>query len=115
MKHPINNCRDTQSAELPIPFGVYEVKVSIDGNSYPAIANNGTKPTVRSAEPVLEVHVPGEKLPQLYGKEVKVEFLRFIREEKKFSSLEELKEQIKFDLNNLKSIWREKIGSAAEL
>ncbi len=89
-----------------LPYGVYEVKVFIDGRSFKGIANYGVKPTIGGGKPMVEVHVPEKNLPDLYGSSVKVEFVRFIRREKKFPSLEELKNQIKFDVEKLKSSWR---------
>ncbi len=92
--------------QLILPYGVYEVKIQINGKTLKGIANYGIKPTIGGEKPIVEVHIPGEELPELYGKPLIVEFIRFIRKEKKFSSLEELKNQIKFDVEKLKSSWR---------
>ncbi|WP_163328878.1 riboflavin biosynthesis protein RibF [Desulfurobacterium thermolithotrophum] len=93
--------------ELLMPNGVYEVRVIVDSKNFKGIANLGKRPTVSSAgKKVLEVHVPDILLPELYGKELKIEFLKFLRPEKKFSSIEELKTQIKLDVENLKRLWR---------
>ncbi len=82
-----------------VPFGVYATRVSIDGMSYLAIANFGVKPTFTSLvdEPVLEVHILDFNR-DIYGRELRVEFLDFIRFEKKFVSVEELVAQIKRDI-----------------
>jgi riboflavin kinase/FMN adenylyltransferase len=97
-----------------LPYGVFEVVLKVDGKTYKGIANFGKKPTVEEGKNLetLEVHIPDENLPPLYGKEVKVEFLKFLRPEKKFSSIEELKKQIKLDVENLKKYWRDKVGRA---
>lgn len=92
--------------ELPLPFGVYAVNLVVDGRVYRGIANYGRAPTLKESEPLIEIFVPGEELPELYGKTVKVEFLKFFRPEKRFSSVEELVNQIKLDLKNLKEFWR---------
>ena len=81
---------------LPIA-GVYIVNVDLDGKKYGGIANMGTRPTVNGQNPVLEVHIL-EFSGNLYGKKITVEFLKKVRDEKKFDSLEALKEQIFKDI-----------------
>jgi riboflavin kinase/FMN adenylyltransferase len=84
-------------------FGVYKVKVTIDGHNqkYIGIANVGIKPTVSNEnKPMIEVHIK-DFSQNIYNKNVKIEFLRFIREEKKFDSLNELKKQIEKDVSEV--------------
>ena len=97
--------------ELPLPFGVYAVKLTFDGKTYRGVANYGRAPTLKNSEPVVEVFVPEVELPPLYGRNVKVEFLKFLRPEKRFSSVEELIYQIKLDVENLKEFWRSGVGA----
>jgi riboflavin kinase/FMN adenylyltransferase len=81
-------------------FGVYSVIVTLPENekALPGIANIGVKPTFNNLNrPILEVHIPNFE-GDLYDKKIKVEFIKFIREEKKFQNLDELVEQIKIDL-----------------
>lgn len=81
-------------------FGVYKTITSIPTlqKKFPSITNFGVKPTIGGgSSPLLETHIPNFD-QNLYGKKIEVEFLDFIREEKKFESLESLKEQIKQDL-----------------
>lgn len=82
-------------------YGVYKVIIYIDNMPYLAIANVGVHPTIdKEVKPILEVHIPSfEK--DIYGKNVYVEFLDFIRKERKFNSTDELVHQIKEDLNKL--------------
>lgn len=88
---------DVSGLELP-PQGVYAVKVKYRGQELPAIANLGVAPTVRTdSEIVLEVHVLDREL-DLYEQDLEVIFIKFIRSEKKFSSLSDLKEQIQSDI-----------------
>jgi len=92
--------------EFIIPkFGVYECRAHIDGETYNAIANIGIKPSIYEANktnrPLLEVHIFNFDR-DIYGKEIAVELLRFIREERKFSSVEELKKQIEKDVETIK-------------
>ena len=61
----------------------------------------GTRPTVDGQNPVLEVHIL-EFSGNLYGKKITVEFLKKVRDEKKFDSLEALKEQIFKDISSAK-------------
>lgn len=66
--------------------------------TYNAIANFGTRPTVsKSAQNILEVHILNFD-KDIYGQKIKVEFLKRIREERAFNSLDELKAQIKKDI-----------------
>ena len=49
---------------------------------------------------LIEVHIPSFK-GDLYGHQLEIRFLRFLREEKRFESLEELREQIKADVDSI--------------
>ena len=90
--------------KLLIPFGVYKVELSLNGKNLLGVANYGVKPTFGENPPTLEVHIPNRNLPEnLEGKKVKINFLRFLRKEKKFHNVEELKKQIKFDIEKLNS------------
>lgn len=84
---------------LVIPrHGVYAAKCTIDGTEYKAVANIGVRPTVIShAENVnCETHIIGFS-GDLYEKTVPVRLCRFLRDEKKFSSVDELKSAILAD------------------
>ena len=78
-------------------FGVYASKALIDGKIYPAVTNFGVKPTVtNSGEAVSETFVlkfDGD----LYGKELRVELIKFLRDEQKFESVDALISQVKQD------------------
>ena len=82
--------------KLPVS-GVYIVNVEFEKKLYGGIANMGTRPTVDGQNPVLEVHIFNFS-ENLYGKKIQVEFLKKIRDEKKFEGLDELKEQIFKDI-----------------
>jgi len=78
--------------------GVYFVRVpAIKRKPIYGIANVGFRPTVKGDKVILEVHLFDFK-GNLYGKILKVEFLKKIREEKKFSSIEKLRQQIEKDV-----------------
>lgn len=89
--------------DLCIPKkGVYRTTVELDGKSMNALTNIGQAPTIKdSKEITIESYIPQYKGMALYGKEIKLNFYERIRSEKKFSSVELLKEQIKKDLTKL--------------
>lgn len=77
--------------------GVYHTLTEIDGRKYTSVTNVGVKPTVeKNIQPLAETHIL-DFSGDLYGKNVKVEFCGYIRGEKKFASVEELKNQISAD------------------
>ena len=86
-------------------FGVYAVKVEYNNNSFNGIANFGVRPTFDKTEslPILEVHL-FDFSDNLYGKEIIISFVDFIRKEKKFNGLESLKSQIQLDINIAKDL-----------
>ena len=79
--------------------GVYAVKVLVNNKSnyIKGIANLGYRPTFNQKKILLEVHLFNFS-GNLYNKYLSVEFLKFIRKEKKFKNIEHLKKQIKIDL-----------------
>jgi len=79
--------------------GVYAVKVQIQKRSkhINGIANLGYRPTFNGKKILLEVHLFNFS-GNLYNKYLTVEFLKFIRKEKKFKNVDHLKKQIKIDL-----------------
>ncbi|MCC8121867.1 MAG: riboflavin biosynthesis protein RibF [Oscillospiraceae bacterium] len=80
------------------PFGVYATQVWVEGQVYPAAANLGVRPTVDDGGTVT---VEGTLLNfqgNLYGKQVRMEFLRFLRPERRFPNLEALRAQVLQDI-----------------
>ena len=77
--------------------GVYAVQTSINMKKYNGIANFGERPTVNGKKLLLEVHL-FDFDEDIYGNHLTVEFLTFIRGEKKFDSFVLLVEQIKKDI-----------------
>lgn len=85
--------------QLP-PNGVYLV----EGNGIRGVANAGVRPTVdHSVTRSLEVHLFSKEISMEYGWELEVAFLKKIRDEKKFDSLDELKQQIARDVSEAES------------
>ena len=94
---PTVNQNFSQHLLIP-PKGVYRTEVEVDGVVYSSLSNVGTHPTVdQDASVNCESYLLGYS-GDLYGRILKVSFLEFLREEKRFESLDELKEQIENDL-----------------
>ena len=86
---------------IPQP-GVYAVKVNGNNFSKKGIANVGFRPTFNGQSLLLEANIFGIN-ENLYNKVINVHFKKFIRKEKKFQSIEELKKQIKIDIQKAKN------------
>ena len=91
------------TANLPLKrkkspvWGVLAVRVhGIEKEALPAVASLGTRPTVNGVEPLLEVHVFDFK-GDLYGFPIEVEFVRKLRDEEKFPSLDAMVQQMNVD------------------
>ena len=85
--------------------GVYAVKAKIKKNlnSIKGIANLGFRPTFNGKKILLETHLFNFS-GNLYNKDLTVNFLKFIRKEKKFRNVTQLKKQIKIDLLKAKKV-----------
>ena len=106
---PTANLIPERGKVLP-PFGVYAVRVVLCDQSeeagsksdYVGIANLGVKPTISEDNPVgLEINIFDYE-GDIYEERVSVEFIRFIRSEKRFASVDELKVQIEKDIAEVK-------------
>ncbi len=82
-------------------LGVFAVTVVIDKSRYQGVANIGSRPTVNGKGVLLEVYIFNFN-KDVYGKTADVVFEKKIRDEEKFDSFDELKQQIKLDANNAK-------------
>jgi len=104
--YPTANIEVNEDVLLP-QSGVYAVKVVYKNTSYDGMANLGVKPTFHSdeKEPAIEVNIFDFE-GDIYGEELKVEWYTFIREEKKFSGVDELIAQIKRDEQNIKDYFK---------
>ena len=93
---PTVNLRLGESPASLLPLGVYAAEAC----GCAAVANYGRAPTMGEEawdEPVLELHFIGNP-PAMPGEKVRVEFRRFIRHERKFASVDDLKRQISLDV-----------------
>ncbi len=101
---PTINQEITKGYILPL-FGVYITRTKIDGKWYNSISNIGVKPTVeeRSA-PLIETNILDFE-GDIYGQVVEVELICFLRPERKFESVDELKRQVKSDINKTREFF----------
>lgn len=82
-------------------FGVYTVRVDIDGVFYNGVLNIGIRPTIENSPIVLETFII-DYSENLYNRTIRIHFHDFIRPEKKFNNLDELREQISLDVEMAK-------------
>ncbi len=87
---------------MPYP-GVYAVRVFVDGRQYNGVVNAGFRPTFDKHELCLEVHI-FDFSKEIYEKEIIIFFIKKIRNEKRFESLEALVKQIEKDVSTAKNI-----------
>lgn len=97
------------TANLPMPkgtalgHGIYAVRAHVDGKTHDAAAYLGTRPTFDDGMPVLEVFLldfDGD----LYGHQMDVEFVGFVRGDRKFASADELVMQMNADVAQVRAI-----------
>ena len=82
--------------------GVYLSRVEIDGRSYKAMSNVGIRPSVGGKELLLETHVL-DFSGDLYGRKLCITLVEKIRDEKRFASIGDLKEQLMRDYEYIRS------------
>ena len=83
--------------ELCPKTGIYAVTVEFNGEKYKGVANIGYSPTFDDHQFTVEVHIL-DFSDNIYGKKIRVNFVKRIRDEKKFSSISDLIDQIKLDI-----------------
>lgn len=100
------------TANLPNPRnmlpgeGVYAAMVDIGGRRMKGVAYVGRRPTFGGGEPILEVHIPGVRIP-LLGKDISVEMVRRIRGDMRFERAEDLIMRIEKDVEEAMKILEE--------
>ncbi|MEM7513636.1 MAG: bifunctional riboflavin kinase/FAD synthetase [Bacteroidota bacterium] len=87
--YPTANMEPEEKTKLIPCHGIYLVKVFAEGQEYFGLMNIGKKPTMGEFEQSQEVFIM-DFSGDLYDKTIRVEFLRYLRGEKKFNSLDEL-------------------------
>ncbi|MCE2706972.1 MAG: bifunctional riboflavin kinase/FAD synthetase [Algoriphagus sp.] len=97
---PTANIQVESEFKLLPKDGVYAVMVVLEQDQYRAMLNIGNRPTVQGNEKTVEAHLLGFE-GDLYGKQLQVLFIDFIREQQDFGSLEALRQQLILDKNNV--------------
>ena len=103
---PTSNIMIDESMVSP-PNGVYITYCTYNGVKYPSVTNVGVKPTIGKYHKNVETHIFNFD-KELYGKNIRVEFVKCTRPEKKFGSVEELSRQIENDCIMAKAYHRER-------
>ena len=98
---PTSNITIDETMVTP-PNGVYITYCIYNGHKYPSVTNVGVKPTIGSFKKNMETHI-FDFNKELYGKHIRVEFLKMTRDEVKFSGVEELAAQIVKDCETAKA------------
>ena len=96
---PTANLEIKEPYKLVPKTGVYIIKTHINTILYTGIMNIGFNPTVLGKHQTIEAHL-FDFNEDLYGKEIMIEFIYFLREEHKFKSIEELVVQLNIDKEN---------------
>ena len=94
---PTANVIPLEKNQLMPKKGVYFIRGRIIGLQAFGMCNFGVRPTFDEQELIMEIHFFHDKLGNLYGQEIRVEFLERIRDEKKFPSSEILIKQLEID------------------
>jgi riboflavin kinase/FMN adenylyltransferase len=83
--------------------GIYATITQVDGKQFPSATNIGIRPTLGEGTKTVETHLLNYK-GDLYGKDIRVEFVQKLRDEQRFPSPEELKVQIEKDVQEVEAI-----------
>ena len=115
IKHGLHNGEKLGFKTLNIDFsnkypsmknGVYVVRCYIDNKIYEGVSNVGRHPSIAKLNrPILEIHLLDIDI-DLYDKDCKVEFLKFLREEKEFKDILELKQAINKNILETKEYFK---------
>src|SRR5438445_10331104 len=87
------------------PNGVYFAEAILEGVAYPGVVNLGYRPTVSSSktERILEIHLLDFDR-DIYGKDLELRFIRYLRPEKKFENVDALVHQIERDVHQAREL-----------
>lgn len=89
---PTANLKYNENFILP-KIGVYYTNIKVNNNIYKGITSVGNNPTVKGTTLTVETYILDFK-QEIYGEQIDISFIKKIRDEKKFNSLEELKDQL---------------------
>ena len=89
-------------AKVPLKTGVYETKIRVGNDTYRGITNYGARPTFDNDVVLTETYLDGFS-GDLYGKTLKIDFVRYLRDIQKFDSADELKKQLTQDIGRVRN------------
>lgn len=85
-------------------YGVYASRTEVCGGIYKSVTNIGVKPTVGSDAPLAETYIIDYSGEELYGETAKVTLTAFLRPERKFADVDELKARIAADVEKARTV-----------
>ncbi|MBM4761803.1 riboflavin kinase [Bacillus sp. B15-48] len=103
---PTANLRVSSEEQLNLSKGVYAVNVYHQTKKFNGVMNIGLRPTFKEKKPTLSIEVyilDFEK--DIYGEQLMIEIVSFIRDEIRFPSIEQLKQQLKNDIEKAKTMF----------
>ncbi|MFH1861890.1 MAG: bifunctional riboflavin kinase/FAD synthetase [bacterium] len=116
INYPTANLKLTSPEKLVPLRGVYAVAVELERDYFPGMLNIGTRPTFGEGETTIEVHLINF-VGDLYGKTIRMLFLKRLRDEKRYSSAADLQGQLLRDrqesLNHYREFSEQQVGSSA--
>jgi riboflavin kinase / FMN adenylyltransferase len=112
--YPTANIQPDNPAKAIPKQGVYAVWVRSDQKFYPGMMNIGKRPTFEGSTEVMEVHIFGFN-NDIYGRDIHVQFVKRLRDEKAFSSVGDLIEQLKKDEHKARIVLKKQSPNIAKL
>lgn len=107
MGFPTANMRPDCNEQIIPGRGVYAVKAEINGFSYVGMLNIGWRPTLDNGdEQTIETHLLDYEGGDLYGHHIKLNFYRRIRDEHRFTNIEELQKQLAIDADQVRTYFK---------
>lgn len=107
MGFPTANMRPDCNEQIIPGRGVYAVKAEINGFSYMGMLNIGWRPTLDNGdEQTIETHLLDYEGGDLYGHHIKLNFYRRIRDEHRFTNIEELQKQLAIDADQVRTYFK---------
>lgn len=94
---PTANLKPHSQYKLVPKIGVYASRAIIEGGSFPSVTYIGPRPTFNMSHKVIEVHIPRFNR-NLYGVDMEVQLVKFIRDDARFDTVPELVKQIERDV-----------------
>ncbi|MBO5027068.1 MAG: riboflavin biosynthesis protein RibF [Clostridia bacterium] len=90
------------NGKFPLKKGVYETRICVGNDTYRGITNYGARPTFNNSDVLTETYLDvfdGD----LYGKTLKIEFVRYLRDIQKFDGVDALKKQLTQDIERVRN------------